>query len=142
VLHVDGRTEVSLHLKLPADLTLEEAHRIASDVERVIEEALPQVDAVQTHLEPLAEEAEGHRTTEAEVARDIQAVTRIVVERTGDAPRDLRFLATPDGLVVFLTLGMDASVPLDEAHRRASEIEEQIRGTLSGIAEIIVHTEP
>src|SRR5207249_2633348 len=33
VLHVDGRTEVSLHLKLPADLSLEEAHGIASDVE-------------------------------------------------------------------------------------------------------------
>ena len=59
VLHVDGRTEVSLHLKLPGDSSLEEAHRIASEVERAIEEALPGVDAVRTHLEPLAEEAEG-----------------------------------------------------------------------------------
>ena len=46
VLHVDGRTEVSLHLKLPGDLSLEEAHAIASEVERAIQEAVPEVDAV------------------------------------------------------------------------------------------------
>ena len=61
VLHVDGRTEVSLHLKLPGDLSLDEAHAVASEVERAIEDALPGVDSVQTHLEPLAEEAEGRR---------------------------------------------------------------------------------
>jgi cation diffusion facilitator family transporter len=142
VLRVDGRTEVSLHLKLPADLSLEEAHQIASDVERAIEDSVPGVDAVQTHLEPLAEEAEGHRAVDADVARDVEAVNRIVVHLTGAAPRELRFLETPEGRVVYLTLGVDGSVPLEEAHRRASQIEEQVRVALRGIAEIIVHTEP
>ena len=82
VLHVDGRTEVSLHLKLPGDLSLEEAHQIASDVEHAIEDALPGVDAVQTHLEPLAEEAEGRAPPRGEVAADAEAVTRIVVRAT------------------------------------------------------------
>jgi cation diffusion facilitator family transporter len=142
VLHVDGRTEVSLHLKLPADLPLEEAHRIANDVERAIAEAVPGADTVQTHLEPLSEEAEGRSEAEADVAPDAEAITRIVVERTRERPRELRFLRTSDGLVLFLTLGLDGSVPLDEAHRRASEIEEEIRAALPGISEIIVHTEP
>jgi divalent metal cation (Fe/Co/Zn/Cd) transporter len=142
VLHVDGRTEVSLHLKLPGDLSLDEAHEVANEVEEAIEDALPGVDVVQTHLEPLAEEAEGRRTGGAEVARDADAVARIVLERTGARPRDLRFLQTPDGLVVFLTLGLDPSAPLAEAHSRASEVEEQIRAELPSISEIIVHTEP
>jgi cation diffusion facilitator family transporter len=142
VLHVDGRTEVSLHLKLPAGLSLEEAHQIASDVERAIEDSVPGVDAVQTHLEPLTEEAEGHRAAGADRARDLQAVTRIVVGRAGGPPRELRFLETSDGLVVYLTLEVDGSLPLDEAHRRASEIEEDIRAALPAISEIIVHTEP
>jgi cation diffusion facilitator family transporter len=139
VLHVDDRTEVSLHLKLPGGLSLEEAHGIASDVEHAIEESVPGVDTVQTHLEPLAEEAEGRRATPS---HDVNAVNRIVAGRTGDRPREVRFLQTADGLVLFLTLGVDGSVPLDEAHRRASEIEEEIRGTLPAISEIIVHTEP
>jgi cation diffusion facilitator family transporter len=142
VLRVDGRTEVSLHLKLPGDLSLDEAHRVANEVEQAIEGALPGVDAVQTHLEPLAEEAEGRRAGGAEVARDTEAVARIVRERTGAAPRELRFLQTDDGLVLFLTLGLDAAAPLAEAHSRASEIEEQIRAVLPSVSELIVHTEP
>ena len=34
VLRVGGATEVSLHLKLPGDLPLEEAHEVATEVER------------------------------------------------------------------------------------------------------------
>jgi cation diffusion facilitator family transporter len=142
VLHVDGRTEVSLHLKVPGELSLDEAHAIASEVEHAIEEALPEVDAVRTHLEPLAEEAEGRTPPRVEVAHDVEAVTRIVREQTGTAPRELRFLQTEDGLLVFLTLGLDPTVPLAEAHARASEIEERIRTELPDISEIIVHTEP
>ena len=120
VLHVDGRTEVSLHLKLPGELSLEDAHRTASDVEHAISDALPGVDAVRTHLEPLAEEAEGRTPPRGEVAADAEAVTRIVVEDTGSPPRELRFLETGDGLLVFLTLGLDSGVPLADAHARAS----------------------
>jgi divalent metal cation (Fe/Co/Zn/Cd) transporter len=143
VLHVDGRTEVSLHLKLPGELSLDDAHAVASEVERAIEKALPGVvDVVQTHLEPLSEEAEGQRAVGAEVARDAQAVTRIVLDETGSHPRDLRFLQSDDGLVVVLALGLDSAVPLADAHARASEVEERIRRELPAISEIIVHTEP
>ena len=142
VLHVDGRTEVSLHLKLPGEVSLEDAHRVASDVERAITEALPGVDAVRTHLEPLAEEAEGRTPPRGEVAADAEAVTRIVVEDTGAPPRELRFLETADGLLVFLTLGLDSDVALADAHARASQIEEHIRSELPGVSEVIVHTEP
>jgi divalent metal cation (Fe/Co/Zn/Cd) transporter len=142
VLQVDGRTEVSLHLKLPADLSMEEAHRVATEVEGAIEESVPGVDAVHTHLEPLAEEAEGHRAVDTDVSGDIEAVGRIVAERTGERPREVRFLQTTEGLVLYLTLGVDGSSTLDDAHRRASEIEEGIRATLTEVSEIIVHTEP
>src|SRR4029453_12386822 len=59
VPRLGGATEVSLHLKLPGDLPLEEAHEVATEVERAIVESVPEVDAVQTHLEPLAEAGGG-----------------------------------------------------------------------------------
>ena len=129
VLQVDGRTEVSLHLKLPGDSSLEEAHRVASEVEHAIEEALPGVDTVRTHLEPLAEEAEGRGVA---AAADAAAVTRVVQETIGGPPRELRFLETDEGLVVFLTIGLDSTLPLAEAHARASQVEERIRRDLPG----------
>jgi cation diffusion facilitator family transporter len=138
LVQVDGRTELSLHLKLPGDLPLEEAHAIAEEVEAAICSAVPEIAGVQTHLEPLTE------TTEAlEVkAGDAAVVRRIVREVTGAEPRSLRFLRTDGGLVAFLTLSLDGSSRLDQAHSRASEIEERIRRERPEIADVVVHTEP
>jgi divalent metal cation (Fe/Co/Zn/Cd) transporter len=142
VLSVDGGTEVSLHLKLPGALTLEEAHEIAEEVEGAIIAANPEVSSVQTHLEPLAEEGTGIAPGARAIASDAELVARIVRETTGQAPRALRFLRTDEGLVAFLTLGLDPGSALADAHARASEIEERIRAERPDITDVIVHTEP
>jgi cation diffusion facilitator family transporter len=138
LVDVDGRTELSLHLKLPGDLTLDEAHEIAEQLEAAICAAVPEIAGVQTHLEPLAEPSEG-REVDAEGA---EVVRHIVREATGGDPRELRFLRTTGGLVAFLTLGLEGGTSLAAAHGRASEIEERIRQERPDIADVIVHTEP
>lgn len=140
VLDVGGRTEVSLHLKLPGELSLEDAHAIATEVERAIAAAVPGVDAVQTHLEPLTETAAGRSMPDDRAERDV--VLEIVRELTGHEARALRFVRTDEGLLAYLTLGLDAASPLADAHARASEIEERIRLVRPDIADVIVHTEP
>jgi divalent metal cation (Fe/Co/Zn/Cd) transporter len=139
VLRVGRETHVSLHLKLPGELPLDDAHEVASEVERAIVESAPEVDAVQTHLEPLAEAGVGRI---GDAAADRALVERIVRETTGALPRELRFLHTDDGLLAYLTLGLDPHTPLAEAHARASEIEERIRRERPEISDVIVHTEP
>ena len=137
LLEVGGRTELSLHLKLPGDVTLESAHDVAEQLERAIRAAVPEVDSVQTHLEPLTEPSAGR-----EVAGDKRTIERIVHDATGSEPREVRFLWTDGGLVAFLTLGLDGTSRLDDAHAQASEIEERIRRERPDIADVIVHTEP
>jgi divalent metal cation (Fe/Co/Zn/Cd) transporter len=138
LVDVGGRTELSLHVKLPGELSLEDAHAVAERLEQAIHAAIPEIGGVQTHLEPLAEASAG-----AEVEADEEAVVRRVVrDETGQEPRELRFLRTDAGLVAFLTLGLDGASRLDAAHARASEIEERIRRERPGIADVIVHTEP
>ena len=139
VVSVDGGLEVSLHLKLPRDLTLEEAHDVASRVERAIAEAVPEVVSVQTHLEPLSEPGAG-RTAVAN--QDAERIRWIVRERTGAEPREVRFLHTEDGLVAFLTLTLDPESTLAQAHSLASEVEEDVRRALPQLADVSVHTEP
>ncbi len=140
VLDVGGRTEVSLHLKLPGELTLEAAHEVANQVESAIAAAVPEVDSVQTHIEPLGEAVEGKPIDDDHVERNV--VLRIVREVMGEEPRELRFVRTDEGLLAYLTLGLDPSSPLAEAHARASEIEERIRRARPDIADVVVHTEP
>lgn len=142
VLEVGNRIEISLHLKLPGTLSLAEAHAVASAVEVSILEELPEVDAVQTHLEPLAEPAEGSAVRPADIEAEEESVRRIVREEGGGEPRVLRFLRTEVGLVAYLTLGMDPSSPLAAAHALASRVEERIRREHPEIGDVIVHTEP
>ena len=120
-------TELSLHLKLPADLSLAEAHAIAEEVEHAIRDEVPEVSSVQTHLEPLAEVAVGMAAHDVREENDL--VVRIVRDETGRPPRGLRFLHTDDGLVAFLTLAVGGETTLGEAHARASRIEERIRAS-------------
>ena len=55
LVDVGGRNELSLHVKLPGEMSLAEAHDVAEQLEAAILAAVPAVDSVQTHLEPLTD---------------------------------------------------------------------------------------
>jgi cation diffusion facilitator family transporter len=137
VLDVQGRVEVSLHLKLPGGLSLAEAHAIAEEVERAIREQAPDVEDVRTHLEPLAEAAAAQ-----EASIETTVIERVVLEETGTEPRELRVVRTEEGIVVFLTLAVSGEESLAGAHARASAVEERVRAAVPGISDVVVHTEP
>lgn len=142
LLRTGERTDVSLHLKLPGHLPLDEAHAIATEVEQAIAAALPEVDEVQTHLEPLTELAESRSPAASLDEQEAAIVRAIVADVTGSAPLELRFLQTDAGLVAFLTLPVSSGRSLADAHATASEVEARIRDARPGIADVIVHTEP
>jgi cation diffusion facilitator family transporter len=137
VLDVDGAIEVSLHLKLPGELALEQAHDIAEQVEKAILAQVPEVRSVRTHLEPLKETAAAE-----EIDIDTAAVEAAVRAETGAEPRELRFVRTDEGIVAFLTLGLPSAGSLADAHVRATAIEERVRSAVPAIADVVVHTEP
>jgi cation diffusion facilitator family transporter len=135
VVSLGGSTEVSLHLKLPGDMPLDQAHEIAEQVEQALVSTVPEITSVQTHLEPLAETGAGEIVEAAEI--------EAAAERAAGGPvRGLRLLKTEKGVVVFLTLGLDPASTLDDAHAWASEVEERLRRARPDIADVIVHTEP
>ena len=135
IVSLRGATALSLHLKLPGELMLEEAHELAEEVERAILTAVPEIDSVQTHLEPLAEAGAGELVQAAELEAAVERAA-------GGPPRELRLLRTEKGVVAFLTLGLDPDSTLAEAHARASEVEERLRRARPDVADVIVHTEP
>src|SRR5262249_22005836 len=98
VLEVGAENQLSLHLKLPGDLSREAAQETAEEVERAIRDAVPEVSSVQTHLEPLAEEGPGTPPRADDIATDRATVDRIVRDATGTEPEELRFLHTDEGL--------------------------------------------
>jgi divalent metal cation (Fe/Co/Zn/Cd) transporter len=136
-----GSSSVSLHLKFPDDLDLRAAHEIAERVEQAIR-ARPGVGDVQTHLEPLERPLAAGREDVHADQETMSSIERLVRARSGEDPQRVRLLATDAGHVLFLTLSVDPDESLTEAHRLASELEEDLRQHITGIADVVVHTEP
>jgi cation diffusion facilitator family transporter len=143
IMEVDGSPEVSLHLKLPSQLPLEQAHAIANEVEAAIRAAEPGLSDVHTHIEPLSDVRDGELPVDDDVAGERGVINAVVLELTGSEPADQRLRRGEDGrLVALLTIRVDPAQRLREAHALATEIEERVRRRAPAIAEVVVHTEP
>jgi cation diffusion facilitator family transporter len=141
IFEQQGGTSVSLHLKFPADLDLRAAHETAERVERAIQ-ARPGVADVQTHLEPLERPLRARSAPAGEEAALADAVARVVRAHTGDEPERVRLLSTDSGHVLFVTLRVSPGESLSDAHRLASELEDELHKHIDGLADVVVHTEP
>ena len=139
----DGLVSVSLHLKMAPDIPVAEAHDVAERVESALRKE-PGVQDVHTHLEPLEQpvaarpDDDGERPDEAERHR----IARLVLDRTGSEPRELRLLHAAGGLVVFVSVVVPPAMPLPQAHDLASQLEDDIRNGQAHIQDVVVHTEP
>ncbi len=54
----------------------------------------------------------------------------------------MRLIATDAGPVLFLTLAGREGESLADAHRLASELEDELRAQMGGLADVVIHTEP
>jgi cation diffusion facilitator family transporter len=135
------QVSVSLHLKLPADSSLQQAHEVAERVEAAIR-ALPRVSDALTHLEPLERPVATDPMAGHGDRHTLEEVESIVREQTGSPARDVRLLPTDAGIVLFITVPVSATESLARAHQAASELEEALREQMPEIADVVVHTEP
>jgi cation diffusion facilitator family transporter len=140
IFEQEGVVNVSLHLKFPAELDLTEAQQVADRVERAIC-ARPDVATVQTHLEPLERTLSARAADVSSYIEAKRAIDSLVRERTGVEPQRIKLLSTDAGRVVFLTLGVGPGQSLTEAHSLASELEEELRQRVPGIADVVIRTE-
>ena len=62
--------------------------------------------------------------------------------RTGRDPERVRLLSTDAGPVLFLTLAGRDGESLADAHLLAGELEDELRGQIDGLADVVIHTEP
>ncbi len=97
---------------------------------------------VQTHLEPLERPLGARPCDELADERARADIARVVRELTGRDANLVRLLSTDAGRVVFLTLDVGSEQSLMDAHELAGRLEDELRRQISGIAEVVVHTEP
>ena len=142
IVSIDGRSDLSLHVKLPAGQSLAEAHASIDDVEAAIRVAAPEVDAIHVHIEPLEPSLRAPVAASEESAELHSAVAKIVSALTGREPLELRVHREPRGIVALVTVALDGGQTLAQAHSTATTIEAAIRDYDREIVDVVVHTEP
>jgi cation diffusion facilitator family transporter len=142
VMHVGDGYELSLHVKLPSEQTLDEAHQTVSRLEAAIRAVVPEVRRVYTHIEPLAGTDWTIKPSSDEVANQHAVIADVVRRYTGADPIDVHFRDSDNGRIAFVTVALPGQQPLAAAHRRTGLIEAGVRDQLADLADVIVHTEP
>jgi cation diffusion facilitator family transporter len=137
VLHVErvrmrragSRYFVDATVSVPRTATLEQVHMWSDAIEQRVGEIVP--SDVVVHAEPRAPKGEPFFDS-----------IRAVAQRRGLAIHDLSAQQNHGQLFVELHLEVDPHLSLKDAHRRATELEEEIRGLRPEPTEVNIHIEP
>jgi cation diffusion facilitator family transporter len=142
VMHLPDGYELSLHVKLPSELSLTEAHGAVERLEELIRAAIPELSKVHTHIEPLAGTDWARQPASDATAAERDAIDRIVRQVTGTAPTAVSFRDGESGRIALVTIALPGEQPLPSAHQHAGAIEEAVRERCPSLGDVIVHTEP
>jgi cation diffusion facilitator family transporter len=142
VMRLPDGYELSLHVKLPRELSLGQAHGVVERLEQRVRAEVPELRIIHTHIEPLARTDWAHAPTSDDTAIERAAIESAVKRFTGTAPLSVTFRDGEQGRVALVTVGLPGDQPLPSAHEHAGAIEEAVREECPGLADVIVHTEP
>ena len=134
----DGSLHLTMHAKLPGDMTLAAASRASTELESTLRGELPDASRIDIHLEPMEPhvvQGEDVTTGRAQLATKM----REVVESHPDVRRcvDVELSDRHNRIYAHVVAELDGRVSLEHAHQVESELEEQIRRALPEVHEVV-----
>jgi cation diffusion facilitator family transporter len=115
VRRAGNRHFVDVTVSIPRAVSFEQVHAISDEVERRVGEIIPA--DVMVHMEPRAQAGE-----------HVFDAIRAAAQRRGLAVHDLSAHQLDGHLFIEMHLEVDEHLSLRDAHRQASDLEEEIRG--------------
>ena len=134
----DGSLHLTMHAKLPGDLTLATASQASSALEGALRAELPEATRIDIHLEPL----EPHVVSGEDVTArrtHLAARMREVVESHPEVRRcvDVELSDRHQRIHAHVVAEVAGDISLEDAHRIETELEEQIRRAIPEVHEVV-----
>jgi cation diffusion facilitator family transporter len=133
----DGSLHLTMHAKLPGDMTLAAAAQASARLEKTLRAELPDATRIDIHLEPM----EPHVVRGEDVTqRRAQLADRMreVVESHPTVKRlvDVELSDRHNRIHAHVVAELAGDVSLEQAHQVETELEEQIRRALPEVSEV------
>jgi cation diffusion facilitator family transporter len=138
----EGRLGMELHLEVREDLTLDEAHQLASRFEADLRSRVPRLASVVTHIEPSAE-CLLSRPDPAGERRVLQSLEKFAaLEKTPFIPHELKVTSSADELFLSLHCVLAPQTAIKDAHDLTVRLEKHLRAALPELGRVVIHAEP
>jgi cation diffusion facilitator family transporter len=139
----DGKRCVDLHLEVPGDMSLVEAHAITERIETDLRREFPRLGPIHTHVDPV----KPVRPVEMPGAKDLEAIRRrIRLLAAGIAGiqdcGNISVRRRRHGLWVVCRCTMDARLSIREAHDLGLDLAARAQREIPGVEQVTVHAEP
>jgi cation diffusion facilitator family transporter len=137
--YVEGKRYITLHAQMDPNLSIEEAHRIAENIEKRIYAEIKPLENVTVHIEPAGTVIPTEQINEAK----LQIVVR-------DVARNININLQINRVITYVSemkryINIDCCIPqnvqIKEAHSLASRLEKETKDRFSN-AVVTVHIEP
>lgn len=138
-----GERSLELHLEVDASLQLDEAHRQASQFERALQEAIPGLKRVVTHIEPAGDAAATFRAQPAADA-EVEAALHEFLARHDllGEPHALNVQWANGELAISFHCRLAPDIPITEAHNLTNRLETFLRERIAHVGRVLIHVEP
>lgn len=157
VREVNGQLEADFDLEVHADMDLQEAHKIATNLEQTILQDNPHLRRVTTHLEAPSASIERRQDVTAQHPAMAARIIKIADTIAGKGSAHDVHLYQPylslagntqpaqrrqEELDLVLHTLCEPHIPLSQAHLQAEEIQRALRQAYPDLGSVVIHTEP
>jgi len=138
-----GQLYVDLHIEVDDHLLLHQAHELASHIEQDLKAEMAAIKRVNTHIESRGTGVGSGTDVTAQEPGMVEIVRGVADEIVGrSCCHNVMIRRQGDKLAVSLHCGFDRNLPIIEAHRISTRIEETLKARIPGVEHVLVHTEP
>jgi cation diffusion facilitator family transporter len=134
----DGSLHLTMHAKLPGDLTLAKASQASDALEETLRAELPDATRIDIHLEPMEPRVVSGVDVTARFAQ-LASRMREIVESHPEVKRcvDVELSDRHQRIHAHVVAEVDGAISLEQAHRIETELEEKIRRALPEVHEVV-----
>ncbi len=143
IYDVAGKRNLDLHLELPGETPLTEAHALTERIESDLRHEFPTLGAIHIHVDPIRRIRRDNVEDRADLDQLAGTLSAVASQIPGiRACRNVSAKRLRGRLWVFCDCSMDPQLTVREAHELGLELGRRTRRELPDVERVTVHAEP